>query len=230
MVYSILLWSAMAQAAMSQQPKSVITGPKEAPTGELVILDASQSQGLGYLWILVDSEKSFLPVDNGLKCVFSTGTPGQYIFVLVVSGTNSNGGPAVATAKHVLKVTGNNPPPPVVKPDTPSDPTKPSDPPTDPNLKIDRVTYVYEKDQNSVPPQVERALNKINADSSFGIVASHFEDDTVDGDNETPEQYKIAWEAAVKNGLPTMVFQSGKTVVKMLRDPQTEEQVMGVIR
>lgn len=109
----------VASTALAELPKAVITGPKEGPPGELVILDASQSSGLGYLWLLVNSEKSFLPVDSGIKCVFSTGTPGEYVFVLVISGTNTNGGPAAATATHTLKISGDKPKP---KPDDPNPP------------------------------------------------------------------------------------------------------------
>ncbi len=113
----------LAAIAAADQPKAVITGPKEGPPGELVILDASQSSGLGYLWLLVNSEKSFLPVDGGIKCVFSTGTPGNYVFILVVAGTNQNGGPAAATATHTLKIIGQQPTPEPTPNPTPPGPT-----------------------------------------------------------------------------------------------------------
>ena len=117
---AILLNLVLCVTAIAQQPSAVITGPKEAPVGDLVILDASQSQGLGFLWLLVNSDKSFLPVDGGVRCVFASGSPGKFIFVLVCSGTNNNGGPAAATAKHELTVTGVTPVPnpnPQPKPD-----------------------------------------------------------------------------------------------------------------
>jgi hypothetical protein len=121
----LLIWCLMAMSAtaFAELPKAVITGPREAPPGELVILDASQSSGLGYLWLLVNSDKSFLPVDNGLKCVFSTGTPGSYVFILAVSGTNANGGPAVTLATHALKITGPTPTPEPTPNPTPPVPT-----------------------------------------------------------------------------------------------------------
>ncbi len=125
-VVAVLLACAVARG---QQPTAVITGPKEAPVGDLVILDASQSQGLGFLWLLVNSEKSFLPVDGGIRCVFASGSPGRFLFVLVTSGTNNNGGPAAATAKHELNITGGTPPTPTPTP-TPTPKPDPTVPPT----------------------------------------------------------------------------------------------------
>ena len=118
---AVLLVVGCWSSAFGDSPKAVITGPKDAPPGELIVLDATQSSGVvdnGYLWLLVNSEKSFLAVDKGLKCVFSTGTPGDYWFVLVVAGTNPNGGPAADKASHKLRIVGEgpNPTPPVPVP------------------------------------------------------------------------------------------------------------------
>lgn len=77
---------------------------------------------------------------------------------------------------------------------------------------VDRVTYVYEKDQGGVPPAVAVALMELNAAGS--IVATEFEDDTVDGDGEVPEQYKIASGAATT--IPCVVAQDGAVVVRVV--------------
>jgi hypothetical protein len=116
--------------AFAQAPKAIITGPKEAQAGDLIVLDASESTGTSRLWLLAVSpvEKSFLPVDSGLRCVFATGTPGKYTFVLVVAGTNPNGGALAEMTTHSVTVQGTGPPvvPPVVPPIvTPPDPTLP---------------------------------------------------------------------------------------------------------
>lgn len=113
--------------AAAQMPRAVITGPKEAALGDMVCLDASQSEGTSRLWLLAVSPvpKSFMPVDQGLRCVFATGTPGRYVFVLVAAGTNPNGGPAVDMTTHEIQISGkvpDVPPPPVVPPDPPTPP------------------------------------------------------------------------------------------------------------
>jgi len=88
------------------------------------------------------------------------------------------------------------------------------------------ATYVYEKDDGGVPPPVAAALDKLNRERP-GFVASPFEDDTVDGAGETPEQYKVAKDAAKK--LPSLVVQAGTKVLKVVEDPKTLEQVMEAV-
>ncbi|MBT9153214.1 MAG: hypothetical protein DDT35_01443 [Firmicutes bacterium] len=56
-------------------------------------------------------EKTFLPVDQGLRCVFATGTAGKYTFVLVVAGTNVNGRAVAEMATHSVLVSGGTAPP-----------------------------------------------------------------------------------------------------------------------
>ncbi len=92
---------------------------------------------------------------------------------------------------------------------------------------IDRVTYVYEKDEGAVPRQVSFALRQLNAKGD--ILASSFEKDTTDGDNEIPDQYKIALAAGRDAGLPCLVVQAGERVVRVVKDPQTEADVEGAI-
>ena len=110
----LLIASSVAQAQVT--PKAVITGPKEARCGSLVVLDATESTGTGRLWLLAVSpeETSFLPVESGLKCIFASPVAGAYRFVLVVCGNNANGGPAADMATHtvVLRSPDNPPVPP----------------------------------------------------------------------------------------------------------------------
>lgn len=102
-----------ASSVLGQQPKAIVTGPKESALGDLVILDASESVGTSRLWLLAVSPvpKSFLPVDSGTRCVFATGTPGRYVFVLVVAGTGPNGNALAEMATHALDVGGPAPGP-----------------------------------------------------------------------------------------------------------------------
>ena len=96
------------------------------------------------------------------------------------------------------------------------------------DAKIDRITYVYEKDDTVIPAPVSYALRQIN-DGDSGIIASEFEKDTVNGVGEVPEQYVIALKAAKERGLPALVVQAGEKVVRVVRDPKTEDDVMGVL-
>jgi hypothetical protein len=105
---------------------------------------------------------------------------------------------------------------------TPVDPT-----PVDPTTKIDRATYFYEKDSHNVPKAVAFALQRLNRE--YEVVASEFEEDTVDGTGEVPDQYKISLAAARKAGLPCLVIQAGSRVVKVVTAPTTETQVMDAV-
>lgn len=213
-VLQTVLVCAVATAAVAQTPKAVITGPKEARCGALVVLDASESTGTGRLWLLAVSpeETSFLPVESALKCIFASPTAGTYRFVLVVSGTNANGGAAADMATHTVILRGVGPP---------IDPPQPT--------IVDRVTYVYEKDQTAVPREVAAALTKINA-SQVGIVAGEFERDSKTGLDQVPEQYRTALAAALKAGLPCLVVQSGEAIVRTVQNPTTESQVTEAIQ
>lgn len=211
----------IAAVAAAQSPKAVVTGPKDARCGSLVVLDASESVGTGRLWLLAVSpeETSFLPVESALKCIMASPTPGAYTFVLVVAGTNQNGGPAADMATHTVTLRGPDPPPP------PNDP--PDDPPVTPT-KIDRATYVYEKDETAVPREVGAALTKI---SQAGVIlATEFERDSKTGLDEVPAQYRVALEAAIKAGLPCLVVQSGDIVVRVVKSPRTEAEITEALK
>lgn len=95
--------------------KAVITGPNESKPGDLIILDASRSEGLAFEWVLTNSNKTYLPVERGTKVVFSSGDPGEYIFVLVVGGEDNNKALVVSTAQHKVVITAT--PGPAPKPD-----------------------------------------------------------------------------------------------------------------
>lgn len=219
-LFAMALQTALLCAvATAQVPKAVITGPKDSRPGALVVLDASESTGVGRLWLLAAApeETSFLPVDSGLRCIFASPTPGMYRFVLVVSGTNANGGPAADMATHSVTLRSPDVPPPVPPP-LPDPTTTPL--PSRPTAAV----YVFEKDQSAIPRAVQSALQQLNAAGS--VVATEFERDTTDGEGEVPDQYRAALDAAVKAGLPCLVVMSGGTVLRTVRDPKTEQQVL----
>ena len=224
---AVFIWFLFCTPVLGTAPKAVVTGPKEARPGSLVVLDASESQGLGRLWVLASApeETSFLPVDGGLKCIFASPTSGKYVFILVVSGTNVNGGPAVDMVQHVVTLFAANPPPapPVVVQPPPVVPPVVVAPP----VKVDRVTYLYEKDKTNVPRPVAEALNTLNGQ---GIVATEFEIDTTDGTGEVPAQYSKSVSAARAAGLPCLVAEAGGKIVRVVANPTTLEMVMEVVR
>lgn len=105
------------------------------------------------------------------------------------------------------------------------DPNKPTPPVVDTNKKVTAVTYVYEKDDAAIPRPVQAALNKLHA-AGGGVVASLFEDDSTTGTGQVPRQYQAALKAAREAGLPCLVVLSGDDVVRTVKAPTTESQVM----
>ena len=214
---SVLLFLLLTTIANAQQPKAVITGPKESISGDMVILDATQSQGLKFVWKMIwlpgEEQKSFLPVDSNTKCIFAAGVDRDRIFhfVLVAAGTNTNGGPEVDVATHdlLIKARGST---------TPTDPTLPPSPTT----KVTRVVYLYEKDNNPIPRQVEAALQKLN--ETGGVVANALEIDAASNSS----QYKKAVEAG-KDKLPCVVFENSDGVVKVISNP-TPDDIAGALK
>jgi hypothetical protein len=99
---------------------------------------------------------------------------------------------------------------PVIHWPTPPTPT-PVDPVVVPSVKVLAVTYVWEKDKGGIPPGVRAALDKLNQQ---GIMATDFEEDTKNGNGETPAQYKMALAEAQKAGLPALVVQGEGNKVK----------------
>lgn len=126
---------------------------------------------------------------------------------------------------HRIKVGKGGPSPDPLHPS----PDEPNPPTPDPNQKPTRVTYVYEKNDNSVPNPVAKALAVINEDGS-GCVADEFERHTTDEQGDVPEQYKVALAAALKEGLPCLVVQSGGVVLRVVKEPKTGEQVMEALK
>jgi hypothetical protein len=92
--------------------------------------------------------------------------------------------------------------------------------------KATAVTYVYEKDDSTIPSGVMAALAKLNA---RGIVATTFEDDTTDGSGDVPEQYKVALAESKTQGVPLLVVQAGERVIRTVKAPSTEARVLEAV-
>lgn len=98
--------------------------------------------------------------------------------------------------------------------------------PVSPN-KATAAVYVYEKDESAIPVGVTAGINKLNREKK--ITATLFEKDTVDGSGQTPDQYKPALDAAKRESIPSLVVLSGTAVVKVVKAPKTEAEVLSSI-
>jgi hypothetical protein len=119
-----LWWIVLAVACMcvqtpsnAQDAKAVIHGPNIVETGDLLVLDATGSQGDCFHWVLVNSHKTFLAVEDGRKLAFAAGTAQEYTFVLVVACCTEAGSLSVDMAEYRVRVGGGPAPPPPDLPD-----------------------------------------------------------------------------------------------------------------
>jgi hypothetical protein len=107
-------------------------------------------------------------------------------------------------------------------------PTVPAPGPTTPMTPATAATYVYEKDVTAIPSPVAAGLNRLNREKK--IVATLFEEDTVDGTGQTPEQYRVPLSAAQSAGLPALVVTAGAAVLKVVKAPTTEAAVLEAVQ
>jgi len=117
-----LAWAAIAILAMPnrafcQVARARIDGPSKAAPGDLIVLDGGASQGRGFHWLLLNSERRFLTVEGGRKLVFASGSAQQYVFVLVVAAGDDAQHLSVDVAEH--RVTVGDGPGPTPKPPVP---------------------------------------------------------------------------------------------------------------
>jgi hypothetical protein len=96
-----------------------------------------------------------------------------------------------------------------------------------PTVAATAAAYIYEKDATAIPSEVAAAINRLNRERK--ITATLFEQDSRDGDDEVPDQYKAALAAAKQAGLPALVVMAGETVLKVVKDPKTEAAVMEAV-
>jgi hypothetical protein len=174
----------------------------------------------GWVILKFDRTSGFVSVEpyvleSSRVCMFE-GPPGSYVVMFLEEGKGFLQPKTFNVTIGIVEA-----PPPVVV--DPVDPTVPPVAPVDPLKKTTRVTFVYEKDQSNTPRPVAAALQRLN---TMGILASEFEEDSLDGSGEVPDQYKIALEAARSAGLPALVVQSGDVVKRVVKNPTTEAAVM----
>lgn len=233
-----IAWLLLVTSVVADGPKPILTGPAIAAVGQEIRLsveglpspDLSSPEGLkpviawaSKIVVSVDSPVGAEPVVESditlnlgaggvkLRLSFAADKPGTYVVILL-------DGNSVQVATRRITVG-----PVVPQPDPPPGPGP--NPVPDPNKKPTAVTYVFEKDQGPVPRPVQSALNKIHGESS-GVVASLFEDDSTTGGGAVPKQYQVPLKAAREAGLPCLVVTSGDVVLRTVKAPTTEAQVL----
>lgn len=173
--------------------------PQSPLTVDSALIAARVAAGL---WLVVNAALLFAkPADSVLQRV-QRSTKDAVIAVVLVAGT-----PLLPVSTGEWKVT--LPSSPVVAP------------------SVSAVVYVYEKDETAIPVGVSSGINKLNRDKK--VVASLFERDTVDGTGQTPDQFKPALEAARRESIPSLIVLSGTSVVKVVKSPKTETEVLGAV-
>jgi hypothetical protein len=110
------------------EPVARIAGPAEVAPGDLVTLDSAGSVGDGFAWARVDRDSGYLPVNGDRQCVFATGTPGEYTFILFAARSSP-----IKVASARFKVTVKGPTVPTPKPADPTVPPGPGPTPATPD-------------------------------------------------------------------------------------------------
>ena len=97
-----------------------------------------------------------------------------------------------------------------------------------PASEVTAVTYVYEKDDGGVPSPVTAALDKLNEQ---GIVATTVDEDVISPvTGLIPKQYAEVIPAARTAGLPGLVVIAGEKVLKVIKSPTTEAEVLEAVK
>lgn len=127
----IVVAGASGSAAWAAPPKAIIEGSDPSISGEIIVLDASASEGepTSYSWEItpeIRGRRNLLPFDGGRKVITHT-FPGTYLVELIVSNADGH-------SRAVRQMTIPGSPPPDVKPQpTPPQPVPPGPPaPTPP--------------------------------------------------------------------------------------------------
>lgn len=219
--------------------KAVIDGDKEADTGDLIVLDASRSTGSAFKWILVNSKKKFAEVDSGRKLFFSSGTPGEYIFVLIVGGSDNNNRLEVDILQHVVTI-GKVDPQPTPTPTPTPVPVPPT--PVNPSLNPDgfSVLIFYETEDYNLTEDQLQILNstqiqnylKSKCVKNDNQPAFRQWDDDLDSNTLPNDLWRKFYDRAKtdsKGKLPWIVI-STKTETISVELPKTESETLNLLK
>lgn len=205
-----------------------INGPTDVPIGGLCIVIVEGLKADDSLsWVAVPEIQIADLIDRQGRPVLlvPSNITGTYHLVLAFSDNGK-----VAQKTHTVRVGQSTPVPPGPTPPTPvpPGPGPPTPVPPAPTIKAQAVGFFYEKDQHAIPAAVMAGLNRLNREHK--IIATVFEADVADGTGEVPAQYKVPLAAARKAGLPALVVTAGNIVLRVVKDPQTEAQVVEAVK
>lgn len=79
-----------------------ITAPAQAAIGDLVVLSVEDSDASSFSWQVEPPTKHFMVIDNGRRAVFSSPSPGDYLFIVGAAKAD-----AVDLKTHKLTVRGS---------------------------------------------------------------------------------------------------------------------------
>lgn len=223
-----LIWNAIGVAVLS-----LLSGlfgawlvpelPKTPPSPDRVVVPVAVPES----WIVLDKD-GVRVTDPTVEKIAGSLKAGRW----TAQGIPRPGEKGVSLT--IVVSDGTTPVPPVVVPPVVVPPVDPPpvvvDPPEPPpvTVKATAATYVYEKDSGGVPSHVLTGLNRLNREKK--IVATLYEDDTPDGSGEVPEQYKVPLKAAQDAGLPALVVTAGNVVLKVVKAPKTEAELMEAVQ
>lgn len=221
--YAILGVLCLAGMSYGQVPKAVITGPKECMSGDLVILDASQSTGQKYLWKMLETDKSFLPTDNNLRCVFAAGVDKErtFHFVLIAAGANANGSPEVDIATHdlLMKPRGQ-----VIVPDIPVNPT-----PGPVTTKVARAVILYQNEQDN--QKFQTLVQSVRSNKELSKLVIVLDKDAKDYNEQPSKAVQGLLKAIGDVALPRVVALSSiGDVISHVEMPATEDDLAKLLK
>lgn len=213
-LYCILLTVFLGGNVLAQNVTAVVQGPDKADPGDLVILDASQSKGTAFRWVLAyPKDRTFLAFNDNKTVVFASGKPGEYLFVLVVAGVEKETLQVASAEKRV--VIGNPTPGPGPTPNPGPNPPSPNPSPIP--LAGLRVLVVSERTGTPIPSDqqailtsalVRQALSRCEKGSN-GVPEFRFFDPDVDLSDQ-PQHWKDAMKLP-RASLPWVIISNGKT-------------------
>jgi hypothetical protein len=118
------LWIVALLACSGFAAEAKISGPATAKTGDLVVINASESTGKAFKWVMPEGLATLSCSE--LEFGFASGTPGVYTFTLVAADTEGDGD-KISVASHTVRVGGVVV---VPDPDPKPDPEEPNPPPS----------------------------------------------------------------------------------------------------
>jgi len=132
------------------QPKAAISGPAVGNPGDLIVLTSAGSVGDNMVWVIPE-KLQVLTCDAQSQIGFASGTPGVFVFQLIVADKNAD----IDWIKHTVTIG--------TAPDDPTDPTDPTDPddPT-PAPDLDELTELSKRYAPIDAPTASLIKNFIN--------------------------------------------------------------------